>query len=189
MRNPNLKGLARIRNQFLGRTVTYTEVPMDVYDRWGDKLKGYVVCKRSCQCPTEELDLLGQGNWSRVYALDDRRALKIARQDDGYRRFAAFAAMNKGNPHLPVIHYAGVWGDKDVYVLERLDRVDTELADQFCEAVKNALNPFLTLTSPAMAEIAKLMNEQNLLNDLCPRNVMRREDGTIVITDPYYEGY
>jgi hypothetical protein len=138
------------------------------------------------------IERLGGGAYADVYALDEHRVLKIVRKtDEGYKRFIR-KSKNKsvsGNPYLPVVHFRGKWGGKEVYILERLEsgegRDDTYA---FIRAVsflqENEENPFFEVKAdPCLLEVVDVLANSDCLNDLHDGNVMWRGDQP-VITDP-----
>lgn len=131
---------------------------------------------------------LGSGCYSDVYALDDTRVLKIVKKkDSGYARFVEICKKNRNNPHLPRILYSGMWAGKQIYVLERLRNDQYSKAnDNFRSALSLGNNPYITYGNKDIAELARLLKDNNLTNDLHSGNVMFRGDVPIV-TDPCSE--
>lgn len=67
------------------------------------------------------LEHLGSGCYADVYALDDQRVLKVIKKEDsGYQRYVDLIRKHPNNPHFPKVFYQGKWGQKQVYILERL---------------------------------------------------------------------
>ena len=134
---------------------------------------------------------LGAGNYSDVYDMADGSVLKIVKStDSGFARFVrAIRPLN--NPHFPYILYAGVWGGKQVYILEKLAALPpgvangdySELHSKAQEAFRIAGNPFLSYLNPDMAEAAECLAANNLVTDLHGDNLMWRGD-TPIVTDP-----
>lgn len=148
------------------------------------------------------LSRLGSGAFANVYAIDERRVLKVIKtSDSGYAKFVRLVRANPGNPHLPRIYYSGEWAGKQVYILERLEdmsspdvrvnpfsrRGDT-INEYFRDAIRRGAgdNPFVTLATEHLREAARLLD--GLTDDLHSGNVMFRvnADGsrTAVVTDP-----
>ena len=134
------------------------------------------------------IERLGEGCYSNVYALDDKRALKVVKgRDDGYARFIDRIKSHPHNIHLPKVYYSGVWGDKTVYVIERLTNGDEDVKRMFISLVEqgaggkaNTPNPYITV-APSIFEVAQILSD--LCNDLHSGNVMFRGDCPVV-TDP-----
>lgn len=78
------------------------------------------------------LDFLGNGAYADVYALSETKVLKVIKHEDsGYARFVDLCKKYPNNPHLPKVFYAGRWGQKTVYILERLTmKMASDVADQ-----------------------------------------------------------
>lgn len=131
---------------------------------------------------------LGSGCYSEVFEIDENRVLKIVNTtDSGYARFVALCKKNRHNPHLPKILYSGQWGGKQIYILERLTE-DPYCDDNsyFRQAIREAHNPFMTHATPEIAEIARILKDNNMTNDIHNGNVMFR-NGVPVVTDPVCE--
>lgn len=134
------------------------------------------------------LTLLGEGSFSSVYALDEKRALKIVRATDpGYRRFVDKCLANKGHPYLPKIYWRGQWGSRDVYIMERLQPPHRNNLKRYAliEALRidTGNNPYLKIevTCPHLRSLREILKDQ--MNDLHGGNVLSRADGTPVVTD------
>jgi len=149
--------------------------------------EGFIVRKKSFEA-FAGIEKLGYGCYSNVYALDDKRALKIVKgTDEGYARFVEIVRANPGNIHLPKVYYSGVWAGKTVYVIERLqegpdavNRVFRDLVKRGSDGVGLDGNPFISVAS-SILEVAKLL--EGRCNDLHSGNVMFRGDCPVV-TDP-----
>lgn len=76
------------------------------------------------------------------------------------------------------------WGDKWVYVLERLCPLPHVNRDFLASLVHNTeQNPYVTINDPHIEECVRLLNENNLTNDCYGRNLMMRGECPVV-TDP-----
>lgn len=140
--------------------------------------------------------LSSNGFYSEVYEVGNY-ILKRYRDDKGYDLFLDFVAKNKPNTHLPKI-YDIMSSDKDTYVLmEKLYHLDEDLSFQLDEAFYNMgieeVHPldweFFNLGKSFDSTLNLLVDllpeeECNIVWDMHPRNVMRRWNGTLVITDP-----
>ena len=137
---------------------------------------------------------LGSGCYATVYALDDKRVLKVIKtQDTGYARYVKFCKANKTNQHLPKIYYSGVWGEKQVYILERLREcrqsddyysgnisADNKMISSFRSLLRGReKNPFITKDAQ---DLVDFLGDGD--NDLHSGNFMFRGD-TLVVTDPF----
>lgn len=166
---PSLKVLRRKFEEFISREFDET-IPLYLRHTMQDYLG---------------LRKLGEGNFSNVFALGKKFVLKIVKnRDEGYRQFAEICMKNR-NKHLPRVLYKGRWNDRDVYVMERLtSRTRGNGRQYLMEAIKMALtNPYISVADANVKEVATLLAGKT--NDLRLDNVMAREDGTPVITDPY----
>lgn len=144
---------------------------------------------------------LGAGAYSDVYALDDKRVLKIVKtSDSGYTRFVNVARANQHNPHFPKIYFSGVWGGKTVYILEKLVShrdmsVDTggenlaSIHSDFCSLVYSDImtNRFISYVDKHIQEAMQILRDNNMYGDLGGDNVLFR-GMTPVISDPCAEG-
>ena len=133
------------------------------------------------------LELLGSGHFSKVYAIDETRVLKVVyKNDSGYARFVSVIRGSK-NPHFPKIFYSGVWGGKQVYILERLQSeaktLNEDAGSAFRDLMQMSENPFVTFATDFLAEASKILRENNLLNDFHSQNLMWRGD-IPVVSDP-----
>lgn len=148
----------------------------------------YNVCVQNLET-VAGLKRLGSGHYSKVYGIDDNHVLKIVNDsDEGY---ASFVKNVRGidNPHFPKIYYSGVWGGKQVYILERLTpKPKTEygyetigrIRSMFCEEQEE--NPFVTVAH-SIREASKILLKNRLVTDLHGDNMMWRGDCPVV-TDP-----
>ncbi len=156
------------------------------------------------------LERLGSGAYSIVYALDDRKVLKIVRDEDqGYASFVRFI-QSKGRKFsaFPKVYYVSEWAGHAVYVLERMETPseENEIDRRFLvELVQNCvgrsarkgrkLSRFLNIPADFM-EAMEALNDWYLANsrnqddysfglDIHSENVLIRADGSPVITDPF----
>lgn len=136
------------------------------------------------------------GYYSEVYEVGDY-ILKRYKQDKGYDLFLDFVAKNKPNTHLPKI-YDIMESSVERYVLmEKLYHLDGGLSFQLEEAFYYMGIEKVHPLDWEFFNLGKSFdNILNLLADLLPEgeckivwdmhqlNVMRRWNGTLVITDP-----
>ena len=196
-----MKTISQIRNLF----IQYHENPIQFVDhaRATVTLGRYTApIKRLSE--VLGLEVLGEGARAKVYALNERRVLKICeRVDHGYDPFIR-AAREMNNPHLPKVFYIGTWANRTVYVLERLeygndfekDFLSTEMYRRFNTLDDEPTNirwhqanndPF----GPDLTEAVRLVHKMvhnppagsYLRADLHGGNIMLRGD-IPVITDP-----
>lgn len=147
------------------------------------------------------LTKLGSGHYSDVYDVNEKFVLKIVKESDtGYARFANLCLSKPDNPYLPKIYHRGIWGTKEVYVIERLEPslpadynipgfepdcwtskecyIRGLINSALCEARNN---PFLAIMDENLKMIADALKGR--INDLHSDNIMFRGT-TPVITDP-----
>lgn len=138
------------------------------------------------------IEKLGRGHYSDVYAIDDKRALKIVKRGDtGYARFVHdVVRKDPSNPYLPKVYYSGEWGGKTVYILERLSsEPETGDGDEIFSEFKAALrlaksaSKFITIADDNLRRAGQMLLDNDLLSDLHSDNLMFRGD-VPVITDP-----
>jgi hypothetical protein len=161
---------------------------------FGGRPDTYIVEKQDFSTFTG-LKFLGSGCYANVYAIDETRVLKIVKtSDSGYARYADVCKNNK-NPHLPKILAQGVWGGKQIYILERLTSIQESEHRARGYAFMNAVsafaqgdeNPYLAPVAGAFSDCMKILRDNNLANDIHDNNIMMRGD-VPVITDPVSEG-
>lgn len=185
----HLKGLARIRRQFAQVNEPLPDII--IKDSWGDVRKDFFAYRKGL-----DLEELGQGNFSTAYRIDEARVLKVnnRRGDTAYDEYIKRRVRQfQHNPHMPRVYYTGVWNEKPVFVLEALQTVEWELAEQFCTMLNHMVkgNPFMSVSCPHLQELVEIIRmDQDLLDkghwvDIKTDNIMARADGTIVVTDPW----
>jgi hypothetical protein len=156
------------------------------------------------------LERLGSGVYSVVYALDDRKVLKIVKDEDqGYASFVKFI-QSRGRKFsaFPKVYYSGEWAGHAVYILERMETPsDENEVDRLflVELVQNYVGrrgrkghkPSRFLSIPAdFVEAMEALNEwykENNSNrdaysfglDIHSENVLIRPNGQPVVTDPF----
>lgn len=179
-----LKGLARLRREMLNPSLSDVIPNAKIYDRWGEPIPNAVAYHTSN--PIHSLTMLGEGSFAKVYALDEDRVLKVCTPGSDLK-YGEYVALIKGrtNKHMPRIYYTGKWGDKNVYVMERLH---PNLTDDM--SLQNLIHSFKSLRDvveikdPETKELVELLVDNNLTDDCYGRNIMKRADGTSVVTDP-----
>ena len=159
---------------------------------------GQVIVKCQSMETVCGIERIGSGAYSIVYAIDDKRVIKVVRgTDSGYARFIDAVRRNRNNPHLPKVYYSGVWAGKTIYILERLtERPETPMPGRYGDCKANEYfraaitqrpseNPFIRLASRYLEQVANLLREINTRGglDLHSANVMFRGD-VPVVTDP-----
>jgi hypothetical protein len=114
------------------------------------------------------LEQIGTGAYARVYEWSPGWVLRISTsKDDGHRHYAKLA-MRYGKPWMPVIRDYHKAGGFHVAVIERLHRQRTR--------------------GRANAEELEWLEKhrpKTVRRDIHSSNIMRRENGTYVITDPW----
>lgn len=138
------------------------------------------------------IEKLGRGHYSDVYAIDDKRALKIVKRgDSGYARFVKdVVRKDPSNPYLPKVYYTGEWAGKTVYIIERLSTDPEtlnreEVFSEFKAALRLAKSSakFITISDDDLRRAGQMLLDNNLFSDLHSDNLMFRGD-VPVITDP-----
>lgn len=134
------------------------------------------------------LHLLGEGNFSKVYAVSERVVLKIDLNvaDGSYRTYTDFVVKHQSNPYLPKIYYRAKFGAHNVYVLERLQPFDAYETPPIINALyglqrtrKSGVN--VRVDDPHINEIIQCCPVD--MDDTHSRNIMLRGE-QIVLTDP-----
>jgi hypothetical protein len=162
----------------------------------------YIVTVRSFESVTG-LCKLGSGHYSDVYDLDHGRCLKIVKSTDS--SYASFVRFIKAEGYkyscFPKIFYSGNWGGKEVYVIEKMaNSYDTESDRRF---LADYCRKFFGRDSYPVSRFVKVPQEfedgltalkeyfeksrrtDSLGFDIHADNVMLRENGDPVITDPF----
>jgi hypothetical protein len=130
-------------------------------------------------------DYIGSGNFARVYPLNSRWVLKITsnNRDDGYDAYAKFCMTFQHNPYVPrILARVEVTRDVRLYILERLNALNRIPDYDRANHLRSALNKG-EHDCPHYTELMKAFGTKNF-TDLHERNVMKRDDGQLVITDP-----
>lgn len=128
------------------------------------------------------LEGLGFGGSAVVMAHPDdpSRVLRVCEEADGW---VAYACGGEPNAHKPTVFALGWTGGCWVAVSERLGPASAEAAVAFTDSLQPARK-----ANPASPEMVRLMADAQdrhlLLDDIEPRNILRRDDGTIVLNDP-----
>lgn len=158
---------------------------------------------------------LGEGSFSTVYALDDKWAVRLETQEENaYRRWAEFCVKNK-NIHLPQIAFHAIVESDRAYeglaltVVERLkplsklgdlDFEDYSAFSDACNGLEDSLQGYkhvrlkgfaalgVKINRPALRRLSKKIQVDGgfEVNDIHSGNIMLRDDGTMVLTDPVY---
>ena len=88
---------------------------------------------------------------------------------------------NESHPIRPEVMAIGWTGDVWVSIAERLEHPSHDESVEFCRRVEQSLPDIGT--PPEDPDIALALGDV-MLDDLAPRNVMRRPDGQMVLNDP-----
>jgi uncharacterized protein Usg len=152
---------------------------------------------------------LGWGMSSEVFqSKHDRSVIKIFKPDKGYTSFLKLISENKDNPHFPKIRKLVSFKHKDnkglhLIKLEKLHLISSkewvesgivdyllhlrninnrEMKDKYKEAAEK-----FKIDHPRLADaLDKVTGNRNyLFLDINRNNVMKRDNGQFVITDPY----
>ena len=133
------------------------------------------------------VEYLGGGCYAHVFALDDKRVLKVIKSvDEGYERFIK-KARRSWSPWMPRIHYSGKWGTCRVFVLERLE-MNADRSEPLCGAINFMIehdfnNEWLVCPNQELIKIIEYLQEDDCCNDIHSGNIMWRGEQP-VITDP-----
>ena len=152
-------------------------------------------------------NLVGMGSYGFVYeGSKSESVLKVnIKPDDAYAHYVDIIKLHD-NPHFPLISDMKVFkiGKTKyyVYLIEKLKPLPATLesdwiaswiskiaanSDKTIKQISKTIPQFL-IDNPLLVEAAQIVGENLLkyLSDLHSGNIMQREDGTIVITDPYF---
>lgn len=157
---------------------------------------------------------LGSGAFSSVWEVPGKNyVIKTWTTDEAYETFLSYCAKHQRNPYLPKIKgrlksipavYKRHWKEEVVKIvkLERLQKIDQEAFNMFMyiKNIDETWGKYKTLDEIYNAYDDPILNSQILglyqtyralttdlgkPTDLHDANLMQREDGTIVLTDPY----
>ena len=131
------------------------------------------------------LEGLGFGGSAVVMAHPDdpSRVLRVCEEADGW---VAYACGGEPNIHKPTVFALGWTGVCWVAVSERLDPASGEAGVAFTDSLLSAVQPARKAepTTPEMVSLmADVQDRHLLLDDIEPRNILRRSDGMIVLND------
>lgn len=144
---------------------------------------------------------LGSGEYAWVFDLGDgKRVVKVVKhEDEAYRKYAEYCKSSEKSSIKPRILFSGKWGRFDVYILEKL--IPDERKARAVSAVYNMLRDgFYGYTADdtdqdflvglvdakigkSLAELIKGLQGKGC-TDMHSGNIMFRENGELVITDP-----
>lgn len=131
---------------------------------------------RAAMPETFGLTTLGTGGFAVVmrHPTDESLAIRVSDEGDGW---IAYACGGAPSPHKPLVRSVAWTGRVWVAITERLSPAPLASSEAFLEELVNA---------PGSAQDLFEETEARGLHvdDLEPRNVMMREDGTIVLNDP-----
>ena len=149
---------------------------------------------------------LGSGSFSNIYGNDKKTyVIKVnASPDPGYSSYVKLIHKFP-NKHFPKISdrktFRINYNNYDIYLIEKLYRIPMTEArslihifdhvmDNCAELNLNILFPTvprILRTQPLLAKALRFIEKHDVNDglDMGPYNIMRRKDGTIVITDPY----
>lgn len=187
------------------RMIDYYKNPAQFIDETSIRIYGN--CGEFRIKPLSEVigaDHLGSGAFGDVYRVGNK-ALKIIKEED--QSYASFVRFIRTEGHkyscFPKIFYSGTWGNKTVYIIELMEQTsdDNEAERQFISDKAREIfrykkgskpNRFCKLPEDFSAGILalreyydKYREKDNLGEDMHRGNVMIKEDGTPVITDPF----
>lgn len=164
------------------------------------------------QLKAEGYEFIAHGQFSEVYAKPSGdEVIKIGRRMDAGYVWADYS-LGSTSPHVPrvkeVKRHRGACASDDFYSvrMERLEPVEYlsgeegKTYERLCDTLRlktatfySTWRAFEPMEIPAsledlVTEIKGLAQQRDFGLDFYPKNVMRRKDGTLVVTDPVY-GY
>lgn len=145
---------------------------------------------------------LGRGNYSWVFDLGDgKRVVKVVKcEDEAYTKYADYCKSSEKASIKPKIHYSGTWGRYQIFVLEKL--IEDEQKARAVAAVVEMLRShtlgyqrehtdqayLMSLVDKKIGQpVVDLLREIQKFQcsfDIHCGNIMFRENGELVITDP-----
>ncbi|MGC5166960.1 hypothetical protein [Luteimicrobium sp. DT211] len=134
--------------------------------------------------------LAGAGDWAWVLRSPSRRhAARISPFDPAARYTAALYAAAAGTGRVPSdARLVPLDGGASLLVMEHLEPVPAPVAADFHRRLDEGDPELVALAAHVRAVHARGAAEQPFWGpvDTNPGNVMRRADGTLVLTDPFY---
>lgn len=167
--------------------------------------RGYCTMKPLEEVLTEAgFPQLGHGHYSQVFDMGDgKRVVKIVRSSDAaYTAYASYCKESgTKSPYIPKILFSGLWGKKQVYVLEKLvyDEGKARAAAAVVRALKEMtsgygddtemdreflISLFRKNLASGLLDILADIRKLGHCFDLHYGNIMFRENGDIVLSDP-----
>lgn len=119
-----------------------------------------------------------------VHPHDPSLVVRVSEESDGW---IAYACAGPDNPHKPRVTAVAWTGDCWVSVYERLHHISRDDAEAFIKRLWDTVYPGTgpASVSPELRELMRDVQERRLvIDDVEPRNVLAREDGTLVLNDP-----
>lgn len=154
------------------------------------------------------LHSIGTGAYAEVFKRpQDNYVIKIFGEDKGYLTYLKYMMQHQNNPHVPKMHGSLVkpFKDRPLYIVRmeilKPKEWDEEAHRDLVFAIDYALSGSPTDSArykrlikkqypqllPVIEDIQKILGDNtNFRNDIHTGNIMYREDGTPVITDPLY---
>ena len=142
---------------------------------------------------------IGKGSFASVYSNPKYPyVLKVFRKDDGYVKWFNFCRQHQGNPLIPIIR-GKVVKITEMFFAVRLEKLRSyngfsmrephnKLNKLFADKIDNKQQDDLELTGNKYIDpIIKVFLEHEGYIDLHAANLMKRQDGQIVIIDPFFE--
>lgn len=140
---------------------------------------------------------LGSGYYAQVYARpQDNYVVKIFRPDEGYQTFLEYIRKNANNPYVPKLKgkIIKLPNGYSLVRIEKLKPIDEDLWSEISLAAERPNDkdlvdkvdkkyPGLVKFIQSLKWIANV--DDRLGYDLHPGNMMIRDDGTPVVTDPF----
>jgi hypothetical protein len=146
---------------------------------------------------------LGKGKYGHVFqSKSTGHVIKIFRPDSGYISFLKLIRDNKNNPHFPKIRKIVSFKHKNnkglhLIKLEKLNPISQDEYEPIGSyAYSTELNPKgksnvkFRSENPAFADaLDKVVSNSTGNLDIHRGNIMKRDNGQFVITDPYYSEF
>lgn len=146
-----------------------------------------------------DIDVKGLGRRGTVFKRpNDPYVIKVFQNDPEYLMYLKYVLSHQDNPHVPKVRGKPVKIAPDTYAIrmEQLNPITNPIGDDY-DVIESLLktmtwgrfkaNKFLKLEEPLLykmlTDLAHVYGD-NGSTDFVIANIMRRDDGTIVITDP-----
>lgn len=134
---------------------------------------------------------IGSGCYGDVYRLSKSKVFKVF-DDSAYRRFVEFVLNNKNYKHFPRIYDHFTYEDYEIVVMEKLAKgndffvyQDVAESQGYVDCDSGLWRGQFGKSFDKALEDLEYQTSEDVEWDLHGGNLMKRKNGTVVITDPW----